>query len=159
MIKVKVKNSQAVESALKNALLKYKDAPSVTVGIHEDTGNHPDAGMTNAKLGAILNYGIPGKIPPRPWLIPGYKQGEKRYTKDLKHSIESGLNLPTAMLRIGSLATGEVQKYMTDLRVPPNAPLTIALKGSDNPLIDTGLLRSSITYKLTYSTLKEGGLT
>lgn len=158
MIKISVKNSQQMERALKNALTKYRDAPAVTVGIHEDTGNHPDANMTNAKLGATLNYGVPGRIPARPWLIPGYKKGERRYVKDLQNSIEEGLNLPTAMLRVGALATGEVQQFMTDLREPPNAPLTIKLKGSDNPLIDTGELRSSVNYKLVKSLPDEGGL-
>ena len=158
MIKISVKNSQQVEKTIKEALVKYKDAPAVTVGIHEDAGNHPNANMTNAKLGATLNYGVPGRIPARPWLIPGYKKGERRYVKDLKNSIEEGLNLPTAMLKVGALAKDEIQQFMTDLRRPRNAPLTIKHKGFDNPLIDTGVLRSSVDYKLVKSLPDEGGL-
>jgi hypothetical protein len=40
------------------------------------------------------------------------------------------------------------QKRMTDPRngFQPNAPSTIAAKGSDQPLIDSGILRGAITY-------------
>ena len=158
VIKVKIKGTQQVEAALKKAFGEWNKAPSLTVGIHQTAGRHPNADMTNAKLGATLNYGVPGKIPPRPWLIPGAKKGERRYTKDFQHSIESGMNVPQAMLRIGALSKGEVQKFMTDLKTPPNSPLTIALKGSSNPLIDTGELRASVDYKLVTNIPEEGGL-
>ena len=156
-IKVSIKGTQAVEAALKKALSAYKEAPSVTVGIHEAAGMHPDATMTNAKLGALLNYGNP-KIPPRPWLIPGFKSGETRYAKDLKNTIEGGGTVEMAMVRVGTLAKGNIQRFMTDLKTPPNAPLTIALKGSDNPLIDTGELRASVDFILQRGIPMEGGL-
>jgi len=44
-----------------------------------------------------------------------------------------------------------VQEEITDLREPPNAPFTIKQKKSDNPLIDTGLMRSSVTWELDES--------
>lgn len=159
VMSIKVKGTQKVLAALKRAFGDWNKAPSVTVGIHQAEGMHPQADMTNAKLGAVLNYGLPEKnIPPRPWLIPGVKKGEKRYAKDFKHSIENDMNVPQAMLRIGALAKGEAQKFMTDLKTPPNAPLTIKLKGSSNPLIDTGVLRHTIDYKLVTNIPKEGGL-
>ena len=38
--------------------------------------------------------------------------------------------------------------YLTDLKTPPLAESTIRRKGSSNPLIDTGQLRSSITWQV-----------
>jgi hypothetical protein len=31
---------------------------------------------------------------------------------------------------------------------PPNSPVTIALKGSSKPLIDTGEMRGAVTWKV-----------
>jgi hypothetical protein len=31
---------------------------------------------------------------------------------------------------------------------PPNSPVTVALKGSSKPLIDSGELRGAVTYKV-----------
>ena len=48
----------------------------------------------------------------------------------------------------GSVAAGIVKQQITDLRSPPNAQSTIERKGSSNPLIDTGLMRQTVTYKV-----------
>jgi hypothetical protein len=31
---------------------------------------------------------------------------------------------------------------------PPNSPVTVALKGSSKPLIDSGEMRGAVTYKV-----------
>ena len=140
-------------------LRKYANPPAVTVGVHEQAGKHANSTETNASIGAKLNYGDHSQgIPPRPWLIPGYEKGEDLYIRDFKNTVEGGGEVKTALERIGVLATGSIQQYMTDLKVPPNAPLTIKLKGSDNPLIDTGELRASVTSKLVMKLPEEGAL-
>ncbi len=48
----------------------------------------------------------------------------------------------------GGICVSVFQKFLTDLSHPPLSPKTIAKKGSSNPLIDTGRLRSSITYRV-----------
>ncbi|MCY1185956.1 hypothetical protein D9M73_267810 [compost metagenome] len=48
--------------------------------------------------------------------------------------------------QMGNLAEGHVKQEITDLKDPPNAKSTIAKKGSDNPLIDSGHMRQSIRY-------------
>jgi len=47
---------------------------------------------------------------------------------------------------LGEQHQAQIQDYMTALDQPPNAPETIARKGSSNPLIDTGRLRGSIRW-------------
>ena len=46
----------------------------------------------------------------------------------------------------GEAATSALKQAITDLDSPPNAPSTIARKGSSNPLIDTAHMRDSTTY-------------
>lgn len=46
----------------------------------------------------------------------------------------------------GLVSQDEIKKAIVDLDTPPNAPSTIAQKGSDNPLIDTSHMLQSVTY-------------
>lgn len=135
---------------------KIRGDKYVTVGIHEDAGIHPDSGMTNATLGAIQHFGadiirqtkngtFQIKIPARPWLDIGVESGIQEYIRTISDGLKSGLPFDTIMKQIGLEAAAAVQEYMTNLKEPPNAKSTIAQKGSDNPLIDTGELRQSVT--------------
>lgn len=60
----------------------------------------------------------------------------------MKISVENYYDL------LGDYIVGQLKGYMTELDSPPNSPVTINNKGSSNPLIDTGRLRQSITYKV-----------
>ena len=40
-----------------------------------------------------------------------------------------------------------IKTYMRDLSQPPNHPYTVEQKGSSNPLIDTGAMLESITWR------------
>lgn len=59
------------------------------------------------------------------------------------------LELPVSVFfdTLGEYVVGLVQEYMTDLKSPPNHPATVAGKGSSNPLINTGRLRGSVTFR------------
>lgn len=163
---VNIKALQQAKQAIRSKLEQYAKASNrvVTVGIHEDAGNHPDSSMTNAQLGALLNYGNPDNklygnpapIPPRPWLVPGVESGKQDIVDTIAHGITNDLPLEQVLEQVGAFAAGAVQQYMTDLRTPPNSAYTIAQKGSSNPLIDTGALRASVTYKVSNEKPDEG---
>ena len=51
-------------------------------------------------------------------------------------------------LGLGEKVVADVQRKIVALKDPPNAPSTIAKKGSANPLIDTGRLRQSIDFEV-----------
>lgn len=52
------------------------------------------------------------------------------------------------MGQLGEYIVGRIHKYIRDGIAPPNAQLTIDRKGSSKPLIDTGRLNQSITYRI-----------
>lgn len=161
---VTVKNFQIAKAELLRELNKFRGGLSVTVGIHEDAGQHADDGITNAQLGALLNYGNPhntlhgnpAPIPARPWLIPGVESATQDIVDVIQEAVAGGATLDDTMEQIGAFAAGATQQYMTDLREPPNSQYTIDQKGSSNPLIDTGALRASVTYKVTKDKPEEG---
>lgn len=161
---VTVKNFQLAKAELLRELNKFRGGLSVTVGIHEDTGQHADDGISNAQLGALLNYGNPhntlhgnpAPIPARPWLVPGVESATQDIADVIQEAVAGGATLDDTMEQIGAFAAGATQQYMTNLREPPNSQYTIDQKGSSNPLIDTGALRASVTYKVTKDKPEEG---
>ena len=196
-MKVTIHNTQQVNSAVKKALENLTTNKFVTVGIHEDAGQHESDDITNAALGAVHEFGAdinhPGgtsygyasktaaerdevrflktgkgyaelgvtkaheiNIPARPWLKPGVNAGNLEYVNIIEKGAASGEPIDMTLNRVGVVAVAEVQKYMTELRTPPNAPSTIKKKGSSNPLIDSGALRQSVTYKITSTKPTEG---
>ncbi len=55
---------------------------------------------------------------------------------------------PVLAGRAAELVKSRIQQSIVELRQPPNAPRTIATKKSSNPLIDSGFMRQSVTYKI-----------
>lgn len=161
---VKLIDFQLAQQELQREIDKLRGGGFVTVGIHEDAGTHPKSSISNAQLGALLNfgnetntlYGRPAPIPPRPWLVPGVESATPDIIDTLAAGVESGAPMNQTLEQVGAIAAGAVQVYMTELRDPPNAQYTIDQKGSDNPLIDEGYLRASVTHKVTPAKPEEG---
>ena len=53
------------------------------------------------------------------------------------------------MMNIGMLVKGLMQEEIVRGNFVPNAEATIRQKGSDKPLIDSGLMRASVNYQIT----------
>lgn len=157
MIKTTVSGSNEAFDALTKAINDFITDEFVTVGIHEEAGQHSEAGISNAQLGAVQEFGTDnGHIPPRPWLTPGVESGNKEYLKIITDAAEKQEPLSDALAKVAVVAEAKVKIYMTNLKTPPNAASTIKKKGSSNPLIDTGELRSSVTSKVTNIKPTEG---
>lgn len=154
-VNVKLIDFQLAQAELKRELDKMRGNNFVTVGIHQDAGNVEDGSMTQAQNGALQNYGN-DRIPARPWLIPGVQSATQDIIDVIAGGLEGGLTPDQTLNQIGAVAAGATQQYITDLQTPPNAPFTIEKKGSSNPLIDTGSMRASVTWKVTSEKPTEG---
>lgn len=96
--------------------------------------------------------GFGGPIPERPFLRNAMRDNQAKYRAQLRASASSLLSGKTHMRatlsKLGIQAQGDVQAEITSLTSPANSPVTIALKGSDKPLIDTGEMRGAVTWKV-----------
>ena len=159
MIKSKLKppNTREVKAALMERIQKAipKNPRGLTVGIHEDAGSHDESGLTVAEIGAKNHFGFDNS-PARPWLDVGVESGQKKYERAVKQTVKQGGSLDDALELVGVFAQSSTQLYVRNLKTPPNAPDTIARKGSSNPLIDTGQMVQSITSVVVDSLPKEG---
>jgi hypothetical protein len=123
----------------------------VTIGVHGDVGSDIfdratwNEFGTHDKKGKVL-------IPERSFIRAGYDNEKNNIEEDVKKLIEKviarEITTTVAMNLIGSTTAGRIQEFAVDLRDPPNAPLTVALKGSSNPLVDTGQMIGAIDYKV-----------
>lgn len=90
-----------------------------------------------------------GTIPPRPFMKISVEKNSKRWFNFIKKGLlNNNFEIKKTINQLGSMVVGDIQKEITDLRTPPNAESTIKKKGSSNPLIDTGIMRNSVKYKV-----------
>jgi len=128
---------------------KLSAEPAVFVGVREGAGDVDGTPLT--LIAAANEFGTnDGHVPERSYLRSTIDEKRKQYqaalTKIITDAID-GRALPVRGLqRLGARAVADVQRKITALKDPPNAPSTVKKKGSDNPLIDTGRLRQSIDY-------------
>ena len=102
-------------------------------------------------IGVVNEFGSKVKhIPSRPAFRRAFDKNRKRIN-DLKQVIlgkifTGDLTARQGLGLVGEYLTNATKKEITDLKSPPNAPVTIKRKGSSNPLIDTGQMRASVTH-------------
>jgi hypothetical protein len=112
--------------------------------------------VSNAELLYIFSKGsLVRKQPPRPVLEPAIEaEGNK---EAIAHEIVGAMRATlegkesavlSQLKRAGTAGQNAARGWFTDSRNhwAPNAPSTIAAKGSDTPGIDTGAMRASIVY-------------
>lgn len=95
--------------------------------------------------------GFGGPIPERPFMRNSFRNNQAKYIDAMKAGASKlimgqGGTLRGVLAKLGVLAQGDIQAEITSLTSPPNSPVTIAIKGSSNPLIDTGEMRQSVTW-------------
>jgi hypothetical protein len=134
---------------LMGQLKKAQQDPGVKVGVLSDAGKD-DEGVDLLMIAAANEFGT-GAIPSRPFVRGAFdaKQTELLQTQErLWNLVKAGrITLDQALGLLGEDHQGQIQEYMTALNTPPNAPRTIAQKGSSNPLISEGTLRRSIRWE------------
>jgi hypothetical protein len=138
------------KSKLEEALERYMSGTAVTLraGILEEA-KYPD-GTQVAQVGYIQEYGAPeAKIPPRPFFRAVIAEGKSTWPAILASGVEHYRgDVKSALALLGDQIVGELSQSVRDWSSPPNAPATIAKKGFNKPLIDTGRMANSFSYEV-----------
>ena len=126
----------------------FKDGKNATVKIgfpasSSKTNSTDDEGVTALFKATVNNYGL--GVPKRPFMHIAFAQNVKKYKKILKAQLGSK-SQKQVLSFIGSIGEGDVKLAIRNLKSPPNSDLTIKIKGTDNPLIDSGQMIGSVTY-------------
>jgi hypothetical protein len=129
--------------------------PRELVGV--PSGAKESDGTSLAQVAAWTEFGHPGgeeggkgAQPERPFMRGGIRAGLPKIRRvarqDLAAVAGGHMGMATALDRMGAVGAGEIKRFMVGDNFAPNAPSTIARKGSDQPTIDSGSLRQQITH-------------
>lgn len=91
-----------------------------------------------------------GMQPPRPFLAPSVEMFWTNVSigQYLKRMLKLSSSVKTNLDKIGWQTVNVVQTTIDGYTRPGNAPLTVSLKGRDNPLTNTGFMRNAVKYKV-----------
>lgn len=132
---------------LKKIAASYKNKVAA-VGFPNSLHKKYENGASIINVAIWNNYGT-DTIPARDFMTPAnaeIKVKWKDMTKDAIKLINAGRLNPLTVLKAGAQeAEACIKASITELHEPPNAPATIRKKGDNNPLIDTGQMRDSVT--------------
>ena len=127
----------------------------VRVGFQQGTAQEEDG--TDICDVAMWNELGTSSTPSRPFLAMSVDDNADKINAFLKGQLKllaQGRTTAEGILKdIGVFQKGLIQEKIKSGDFEPNAPSTIAKKGSDKPLIDTGTMRQSVNFAVT----KKGG--
>ncbi len=91
-------------------------------------------------------------IPERSFIRSTFDENEDGWSEFIEERVnlifEGEMRARQLFEQLGAKIVGQIQKKMTDIRSPKNAAITVANKGSSNPLMDTGELRRRVTWQV-----------
>lgn len=132
------------------ARLASTHSVSVKVGVRAAETEAAEGGTDLVDIAMFNEFGT-SRIPERSFLRSTMDENRAKFGKLLEGAVIQMIDGTPPLLaygRVGMVATGDVQRKIRNHVPPPNAPSTIAKKGSSTPLIDTGRLRQSIDYTI-----------
>jgi len=125
--------------------------PKISVGITESTGAAYDGNLSVLDIAIINEFGL-GNVPERSFLRAWFDENEGRCRQmvvAMMQSVIAGKRTKEQAIQLLALKfVSEIQARISAGIAPANAPSTIAAKGSSTPLIDKGILRSSISFRI-----------
>lgn len=144
---------------LDELVTKFKANSGVTeafVGFLRSSGVHKGDGkelLTVAAVAHMNEYGVEARhIPERAFfrsaLAGSRKKLKKMLVKLSKNVLFNGMSEKKALTIAAYFLQTEIRKSIDSNVPPPNAPSTVARKGSDHTLIDTHQMHDSVDFEV-----------
>lgn len=127
----------------------------VRVGVLGDTeqgGMHEKGSpLTVAEVAAVNEFGTEdGHVPARSFLRSTFDEQREKLAgmgeKLIGAVLDGRMDTDQALGILGAQLAADIKAKITSNIPPPNAPSTVAAKGSDHTLIDTGAMRAAVTW-------------
>lgn len=157
---IKIKSKKYGSNPNNNPILRKiisakAQLPDLAIGfpfsLRSQSGTKYGNGVSVIEVAAWNQYGTKS-IPSRPFLTASREQMIKT-TAALRQKILEQVNndqsCPDEVFdQIGAMCASVVKNTITAWQDPPNSPATVKAKGVNNPLVDTGLMRQSVTWEV-----------
>lgn len=92
------------------------------------------------------------RIPERSFIRAGFNEHEAGWRKKadelIQEALTGNISVEAMLDMLGLELAGKIQEFARDLKSPPNSGATTKLKGSSNPLVDTGRMIGAIKHEV-----------
>ena len=150
MAKAAVRDKLTPEGKKFLAALQSIGDLQVRIGFQAGEAEHDGVDLCDI---AMFNELGTAHIPSRPFMrdtVDNHQDEILDYiVKWSKKCLEGRMETHEMMMNIGMLVKGLMQEEIVRGNFLPNSEATIRQKGSDKPLIDSGLMRASVNYQIT----------
>lgn len=148
MATLSLKGGEALTRKLKEMADKMGQGGSLRVGFLEGA-TYPD-GTPVALVAAVNEFGRPDQNqPPRPFFRQMIAEKQGGWAKSLGTVAKAtDYDIDQALGQMGEGIKGQLQASIQKMDGPPLAPSTVAAKGFDKPLVDTGHMLNSVDYEV-----------
>lgn len=129
--------------------LKVLSETSVECGVFPGRSSYPD-GTDVGQVAAYNEYGT-STIPARPFVSKAWDDHSGELLKQAAKgfgSLLKGASAESICKEMGEFGVKIIVDEIDNGSFVPNAPSTIAKKGSDHPLIDTGQMKQAVDYEI-----------
>lgn len=137
-------------AAIRDILRKYGagTGTGLRVGFLEGA-TYPEGGLNVPTVAAIQEFGAPAAgIPPRPFFRSMVARHSDEWPEQIADQLRKTEDPVLTLKRMGALISGELRQSIIDTNEPALSPVTVARKGFDKPLVDTGHMLNSIDYEV-----------
>lgn len=154
MIRTKLKitdRDAGLKRLLRDTLIPGKT--NVTVGVQADVGSqqHVNSKLTVLDIATIHEFGL-GNNPERSFIRATFDANQEQNLELIYRLaqlvLDGKLTRDEALNQLGLRFQAQVIDRINSNIPPPLSPATVKRKGSSLALVDTGQLKSSITYKI-----------
>lgn len=148
MASLSFKGGDALMARLKEIADKAGDGGTLRAGFLENA-TYPD-GTPVALVAAVNEFGRPEQNqPPRSFFRTMIAEKQKGWPRALGALAKSNdYDIDKTLGQMGEGIKGQLQESIRQLDSPPLAPVTVARKGFDKPLVDTGHMMNSVDYEV-----------
>lgn len=135
-----------ISQVIANQYPELKEGYTIEIGV-ADGAKYPN-GQSVADVAYWNEYGTT-TITAHSFITATYLEHSDGWPHLLEQIfVQSGYKLDVTLEAFSNIVVGQVKNKINNIWEPPLSPYTIKRKGTDKPLIDTGLLMNSIAYQI-----------
>jgi hypothetical protein len=147
-VEATIKGGEGLQRRLAEIAAGLDTAQEVRVGFLEGS-TYPD-GTSVALVAASHNWGVPGKLPARPFFSQMVDKQQSGWPALIELGLKrSGMNARGALEFAGRIMVEQLQASILAGGFAPLSPKTIARKGFDKALVDTSHMLNSAGSEVT----------
>lgn len=141
-----IKGGQKLVLYLEKLAAQLRQPAVLRVGFLENA-KYPK-GTPVAMVAAIQDFGTK-KIPSRPFFRNMIAAKKSEWGPALELALKRNkMDVKKSMQQLGEGIAGQLRQSIRDTNEPPLSPVTIARKGFEKPLVDTGHMLASVDYEI-----------